>query len=877
MAACRGVLALALCCWLLPVTITEMSLPMQVSSWDNVEEWRPFVREVAQVVLDHVDSATHVEQILEHRTRVASTVSYQAEVEFAPSSDGRKRAFNATARVFDGAFDWHAVSGTTMHTRIWLDQQRKLHGPPSPPPTAHRLNLLDGRQPRDNQHQHQPSSLLPQEIPNTMVLQVQDAAEFLLTPSVRADQLVGVSVAAPDTLVSGLSILGGVAAELKGVAAMSLADPIPLECDLPFRWHPPMVFPPLEGGRRLAGWFLVTALARVEDGGALSMTLTPSRDPELRSMPRGWVPVGLAGVVATWDVDDDGDDAGEVDEEATQWEAQLLRDLGLDDDDESDEEEDEDEDSDEDAPSASAELLRFMGSGDDETEATMPHELPGQMSSAASASDDLVFFKGVLTDQTTGMPLNFCPGGFSMARSVTTSAVPAIEPDDGDAPLFIENPLATKPPEWDDVDDGTWAPEMIINPSSAASSLLLGAGWEGSYECVGNPTRVSMDILETEPGRAPNTVRLVANMSFDTVTQTGGFAVRPAQAGKPFRFRLEGDDTAAVPGAYRANVVASKQEEPEISAHVVLQPESSSALHVTPPGPPFNINAKDERVVGLLNSVERVFNQTKQVAIRLTSASVQPVVLFNVVIDVAVPNDILRVEAVVERDWGGVERARPVTLKPSLVDSDVARVTSLVSTSLLKKADQALDIVELAEQLKLSPEAVETLQKALMKSTREEEEEEEEEEEKEEDGSAGPSDDSLAVHADSQDVEALAAREEHRRAELLRERIETQTMEDVETDSSVDQGSDDEAEEQGLLAMGGWGIRMVRQTFRRAVDYNVVEALGRLVERGHRQLMGIPIDVRSPIQAGLLLLATIPIVIAFVSLLSLLEIYARRG
>ena len=217
MAACRGVLALALCCWLLPVTITEMSLPMQVSSWDNVEEWRPFVREVAQVVLDHVDSATHVEQILEHRTRVASTVSYQAEVEFAPSSDGRKRAFNATARVFDGAFDWHAVSGTTMHTRIWLDQQRKLHGPPSPPPTAHRLNLLDGRQPRDNQHQHQPSSLLPQEIPNTMVLQVQDAAEFLLTPSVRADQLVGVSVAAPDTLVSGLSILGGVAAELKGV------------------------------------------------------------------------------------------------------------------------------------------------------------------------------------------------------------------------------------------------------------------------------------------------------------------------------------------------------------------------------------------------------------------------------------------------------------------------------------------------------------------------------------------------------------------------------------------------------------------------------------------------------------------------------------
>ena len=221
----------------------------------------------------------------------------------------------------------------------------------------------------------------------------------------------------------------------------------------------------------------------------------------------------------------------------------------------------------------------------------------------------------MLTDYMTGLPLSFCPGGFSMARPAVTLP----EAHDQDAPLLIEDPLATKPSQWNDVDDGDWAPAMVVNPSAAASSLGLGPGWEGSYECVGNPTRASMNIVETEPGRAPNTIRIVANMSFDTVTQTGGFAVRLAHAAQPLKLRLAGGGATVAAGndhvGYAAEVVAAKQEQ---ETEVILRPRAAyqdvaRKASDTAKISPFHINATDLRVMSLLSSVERVYNQTKQV------------------------------------------------------------------------------------------------------------------------------------------------------------------------------------------------------------------------------------------------------------------------
>jgi hypothetical protein len=244
------------------------------------------------------------------------------------------------------------------------------------------------------------------------------------------------------------------------------------------------------------------------------------------------------------------------------------------------------------------------------------------------------------------------------------------------------------------------------------------------------------------------------------------------------------------------------------------------------------------------------------VAIRLTNASVQPVVLFRVVLDVSVPGDILRVEAVVERDWGGVKRAKPVVLAPSSAETDFALVTSLVSKSLIK-GDRAIDLVELAEQLKLAPETVETLQKALMKES----------EHRDEAPDEGSSDTSVEEPIDEH------VRQEDRRAELLRQRIE-QSEDGDSSESATRQDDGDDASEAGLLALGGWVVRMMRKTFRQAVTYDVFTALWRTVEQGYRNVIGIPVGVDTPVQAGFLLVAAVPLVVAFVSLLGLLELHA---
>lgn len=949
--AAAGLPGLLACLQLLPApSSSEMSLPMRVRSWDNTEVWRPYVREVAQVVLDNVEGALSLDTIHEHRSRVAPVVGYTAEVEFAPSPDGRREAFNATARLFDGEIVWHAVSGTTMHTQLWLDRQRQLFGEPPPPQAAYALNLLDGveaeedadpdlrtaeevaagAKPRAKQQQQEPP-LLPSEIPTVMTVNVRGAADFSLSPGVPAAQLVGGSVDAvslpPDVLAERLSTGSGVEVALLGVASMELAEPLALECDLPFRWHPPMIFPPLEGGRRLAGWFLVNGFARVDEGAALSVTLTPhpagpDHPSGSRSMPRGWVPVGLAGVVATWDVDDEDD---EMDEDDALLEAELLRDLGLDDEEDVTEEDEGDDSYDivvkdagagaegeeleeEGDEKPSTELLKFMRKGGGESsEATLPHEL--------APEEDLVFFKGVLTDERTGLPLGFCPGGFSMTRSVATpqTRLPSYAPNY--TPLMIEDPGATKPDEWDDEDDGEWSPALVVNPAAAAGSLGLGEGWVGSYECVGKPTRAEMNILEVEQRAADpaNVVRFIANMSFYSVTQTGGFAVRPSVgSSKPLQFDITGESTTAVAqdqGVYKAafEVVADdgqvglsqplgvrellnaqpladadvalpegkpsgeglvEDEAPHtVSSHnrVVLKSVSDRLDFYGRDTGPFAIRADESRVSALLRSVEAVYNQTKQVATRLTKATAQPIVIFRIVIDVKVPGDTLRVEAVVERDWGGVRQAKPVTLRPSFVESSVHRVTSLVSTSLMKK-DKGLDLVELAEQLKLSPEAVQTLQKALTTTSE-----------------PSPDDEAVDSTLDERagaDDDATKAKKEIDRQIQLRERIGREIRERADQAAereAVEQAAEDEEEAAGAAAwsqMFGGTIRAVRGAFRQAANFPVAARLWQALERGHRQVLGGPVDPQAPLQAGFLLLAAIvSIVIGF---LGVLDAYARR-
>eukprot|EP01043_Picozoa_sp_COSAG02_P031470 COSAG02_NODE_2056_length_9981_cov_99.588194_1_plen_184_part_10 len=183
-------------------------------------------------------------------------------------------------------------------------------------------------------------------------------------------------------------------------------------------------------------------------------------------------------------------------------------------------------------------------------------------------------------------------------------------------------------------------------------------------------------------------------------------------------------------------------------------------------------------------------------AIRLTNASVQPVVIFRVVLDVRIPDDILRVEAVVEREWGGVKRVKPVVLAPSSAETDFAHVTSVVSKSLLK-GDRPIDLVELAEQLKLAPETVETLQKALMKES---ERRDEAPDEASSDTSDGEPIEEPVQQADRRD-EQLRQRIERGRS-VARE-AETHGEDMGSSESARHQDGEDDASEAGLLALSG--------------------------------------------------------------------------
>ena len=211
-------------------------------------------------------------------------------------------------------------------------------------------------------------------------------------------------------------------------------------------------------------------------------------------------------------------------------------------------------------------------------------------------------------------------------------------------------------------------------------------------------------------------------------------------------------------------------------------------------------------------------------AIRLTAASVQPIVIFRVVLDVAVPDDVLRVEAVVEREWGGMKRPKPVVLKPSSAETEFAHVTSLVSKSLLK-GNRAIDLVELAEQLKLDKDTVETLQKVLMME---------------------PESRDNALDTESTDTpdDGLdeSVRHEDRRADSLidgeqrQDRVAGSQTEDRDSSPTARRQDDEDEASQvglGLFALSGRGVRMVREAFRQVADYNLFAALWGTLEQGY--------------------------------------------
>ena len=338
-----------------------------------------------------------------------------------------------------------------------------------------------------------------------------------------------------------------------------------------------------------------------------------------------WVPVGLSGVVATWDMEGVGEDDDDADEDSHPLAEAVLLKAGL-------EHDDEDE-------------LQVQGEEEEAGAAEALEASPAQAEAAEAAeshSAELVFFKGQLTDQLTGLPLALCADGFAMTRSLPAEVSAQRQ--------FIADPKAAEPEEWDAAEDGEWAPPVIPSPDSQArviqSILAPGEGWEGSYECVGNPTRAKLNVLEPSDSRLSELsegikyaltrrestpkMRMVVNMSFDTVTQTGGFALRAAPSG-PLRVAVRGQGTRLnARSDYTASVEALEEERGEEQEQgaveqaeqpspaqprrkalrrLVLQPHAS----VVAAGGgrsgdfmPFRLNATEKRAAALLSSVEQV-------------------------------------------------------------------------------------------------------------------------------------------------------------------------------------------------------------------------------------------------------------------------------
>lgn len=214
------------------------------------------------------------------------------------------------------------MSGSTVHTKIWADKILQQYGEAPDTDRPYRLTLLTA-DPHSNaqagQSHPRPKPLLPAGVPSSIEfdavgplrLRMEDAPStsalprFSPQPGLRDFHLDHPEVGPGEILT--VAVEQRARAPLQGVEAIELLQAVPLECELPFNWRPPLVFPPKEGGRREVGWFIVEASLKQmvqQEGGGLAVQLNPSsRGSEISlpehvkpcpRSPNGWVPTILS-------------------------------------------------------------------------------------------------------------------------------------------------------------------------------------------------------------------------------------------------------------------------------------------------------------------------------------------------------------------------------------------------------------------------------------------------------------------------------------------------------------------------------------------------------------------------------------------------------
>jgi hypothetical protein len=159
-----------------------------------------------------------------------------------------------------------------------------------------------------------------------------------------------------------------------------------------------------------------------------------------------------------------------------------------------------------------------------------------------------------------------------------------------------------------------------------------------------------------------------ANFSFESVTDTGAFAVSVAPKQR-LHLGVHGADTrtrhaerSSSPDGGDADVASygvkrHPRNQHRLSLHAVDKAHTTSEH--------FMIDLEDKRVKRLIESMEEVYNRTHQIPRNIHAVSIWPVVLMRVQFRAMTSKGMARVEAVIERRWCGRQRPKYVTLKKS--------------------------------------------------------------------------------------------------------------------------------------------------------------------------------------------------------------------
>eukprot|EP01052_Picozoa_sp_SAG31_P009523 SAG31_NODE_502_length_14826_cov_5.474299_3_plen_703_part_00 len=577
-----------------------MSLGMVVDRRSNTDAWRPFIYEAVKGALGDLKGVMSVQEIFEHQTEVQANVAYEAEILFGKSPDGSKSAFTAVTKLYEQDINWQLVSGSTLHTQLWVNRVDAEHGPAPPTDRPHRLTLMGDTPYGDKGLHPRPLQLQPTGVPAVMDYEANGPIKLLLEdartsssprfsaltePGLRDYFLVDKSLGPGK--IKAVTVQRGASLRMRGLEAIELDEPLPLDSELPFNWRPPLVFPPLEGGRRVRGWFIVTAssehiqlsqdLPRKFCG--LTVQLRPSNHDIDISMPEHWQTIGLFGQIALRNNDDEDENDGNHED------------------------------------------------SDDVQEQYNGVEDPESLDDADEDGEEQVSrFTGFVTHPGTGLPLQLCPRGFAFTRP---------------GPELFGKECMRKP-------GGQSAP-------LASRIFVPGHKWAGSYECTGNPTAAWLEVLSFTP-----TDGLRANFSFESVTDTGRFSVGLADSAiahehDAIRLKLYGEPR--VQSVYGDGL----ERKQDMQSELIL---GGQDFEQTSPRAINDDNMllwrlaaghadSDPRIKKLAQSIEGVYNRTRQAPKKLLSFGVWPVVLFKLHFDIQTTTGLEHVQAVVERKWVG--------------------------------------------------------------------------------------------------------------------------------------------------------------------------------------------------------------------------------